>query len=286
LAGAWKDWGEIEIILINDGSQDASWALIEAVCAEDSRFVGLNLSRNFGHQLALTAGLENARGEAVISLDADGQDPLATIAEMVSAFREGYEVVHASRRRRGHEGAGKAVTARLFYWLIGKISGTPILEDTGDFRLLSRRVLQHLAQFKESHRFLRGLVPWLGFPQTRIFFDRTDRCAGETHYSWRKMFLLAADGIASMSTAPLRLAYLFSLGLFGILLGYIVYTLYRHFIEGHTLVPGWTSIMCAVTLFGTIQLLLLGVLGEYLGRIYEQVKGRPLYIIQDIRRRP
>jgi dolichol-phosphate mannosyltransferase len=246
--------------------------------------VGVNLSRNFGHQLALAAGLESARGDVVISMDADLQDPPEVLPRMIEAYRQGYDVVYGTRAERGQEPFTKRVTAQMFYWLIEKISGVAIPRNTGDFRLLSRRALSELAKLRESHRFLRGLVPWIGFPQTQVFYDRADRVAGETHYPFHKMLLLAFDGIASMSRAPLRLAYALSLGLFAVFVGYICYVLYDHFVRGGTLVPGWTSIMSAITIFGTIQLLLFGVFGEYLGRVYEQVKQRPLYIIQEIKR--
>ena len=277
-------YGQCEVVLVNDGSRDKSWELIQAHCAGDARYVGVNLSRNFGHQLAMTAGLELARGEAVVTLDADLQDPPEVIAEMLAAHRRGYDVVYATRRSRGEESAFKRYTAHLFYRLIGSISPTAIPENTGDFRLLSRRVLTHLAQMREVHRFLRGLVPWVGFPQTQILYDRADRAAGETHYPWHKMLLLAFDGIASMSTAPLRLAYGVAVFLFLIFLGYVCSVVIRHFGWGQPLVPGWTSLMCSITIFGSIQLLLFGIMGEYLGRIYEQVKQRPLYIVQDVRR--
>jgi hypothetical protein len=217
-------------------------------------------------------------------MDADLQDPPDVIPRLLEAHQQGYDVVYATRMDRGQESWGKRVTARLFYFLIEKISRVPVPRNTGDFRLLSRRALTELAKLREVHRFLRGLVPWLGFPQTQIFYDRGDRAAGQTHYPWHKMLLLACDGIASMSRAPLRLAYGFSLLLFAVFIGYIVYVLYDHFVLGGRLVPGWTSIMSAITIFGTIQLLLFGVFGEYLGRVYEQVKQRPLYIIEEIRR--
>ena len=276
--------GPVEIILVDDGSKDKSWGLISAQCARDSGYVGVKLSRNFGHQLALTAGLESARGEAVVSMDADLQDPPEVIVQLLAAHRQGYDVVYATRADRGTETLGKRVTALLFYRLIEKVSGVPILRNTGDFRLLSRRALTELARLRETHRFLRGLVPWIGFPQTQVFYDRGDRTAGRTHYPFHKMLLLAFDGIASMTTAPLRLAYAVSLALFAIFVGYIFYVLYDHFIRGSELVPGWTSIMAAITIFGTIQLLLLGVFGEYLGRIYEQSKRRPLYIVEEVKR--
>lgn len=277
-----KAEGPVEIVLVNDGSKDRSWELMAAYCRAHPDCVGVNLSRNFGHQLSLVAGLETARGDVVVSLDADLQDPPEAIVEMLSTYRKGYDVVYATRRERGTEPFLKRFTAHLFYCLIGKMSGVPIPRNTGDFRLLSRRALTELSRLRETHYFLRGLVPWIGFPQTQVFYDRADRAAGETHYPFRKMMRFAFDGITSMSASPLRLAYVFSLLLFGVFVGYIVYVLYDHFICGSELVRGWTSIMSAITIFGTIQLLLLGVFGEYLGRLYEQSKNRPLFIIQEI----
>jgi dolichol-phosphate mannosyltransferase len=277
-------YGPVEIILVNDGSRDRTWELIAAQCERDPAYVGVNLSRNFGHQVALSAGLESARGDVVISMDADLQDPPEVIPQLLRAYEQGYDVVYASRAERGSESWGKRVTAKAFYWLIEKISGVAVPRNTGDFRLMSRRALAELSKLRETHRFLRGLVPWIGFPQTQVIYDRGDRAAGSTHYSWAKMLLLAFDGIASMSTAPLRLAYVLSLLLFSVFVGYVLYVLYGHFILGRALVPGWTSIISAISIFGTIQILLFGVLGEYIGRIYEQVKQRPLYIIKEITR--
>ena len=277
-----RSYEPIEIVLVNDGSRDQSWELISDYCRSHPGCVGVNLSRNFGHQLTLAAGLETARGDVVVTMDADLQDPPSVIPQMLEAHRKGYDVVYATRRERGDEPFSKRLTAHFFYFLIEKLSGVPIPRNTGDFRLLSRRVLTELSRMRETHRFLRGLVPWIGFPQTQVFYDRADRAAGATHYPFRKMLRLAFDGIASMSTVPLRLAYVLSLLLFSVFIGYIIYVMYAHFIRGGELVPGWTSIMSAITIFGTIQLLLFGVFGEYLGRIYEQSKNRPLFIIQDI----
>jgi polyisoprenyl-phosphate glycosyltransferase len=277
-----KAYGPVEIVLVNDGSKDKSWQLMSEYCRRHPDSVGVNLSRNFGHQLCLVAGLETARGEAIVSMDADLQDPPEVVTQLMDAHRQGYDVVYATRRERGNETFTKRFTAHFFYLLIEKLSGVPIPRNTGDFRLLSRRALTELSRLRETHHFLRGLVPWIGFPQTQVFYDRADRAAGETHYPFRKMMRFAFDGIASMSAMPLRLAYVFSLLLFGIFVGYIVYVLYEHIFRGSILVLGWTSIMCTITIFGTIQLLLFGVFGEYLGRIYEQSKNRPLFIIQDI----
>ncbi|MEI6655512.1 MAG: glycosyltransferase family 2 protein [Verrucomicrobiota bacterium] len=276
--------GPVEVVLVNDGSTDASWDLINAQCERDSRYIGVNLSRNFGHQFALVGGLETARGEVVISMDADLQDPPAMLPQLVAKHLEGYDVVYATRRTRGKEPWGKRITAGWFYRIMEKVSGVAVHKDTGDFRLMSRRALVELSRMREVHRFLRGMVPWIGFPQTQIFYDRGDRAAGETHYPWHKMLGLAFDGIASMSTAPLRLAYLLCLLLFGIFIGYIVWVLCDHFLYGSELVQGWTSIMSAITIFGTIELLMFGIFGEYLGRTYEQVKQRPLFIIAETKR--
>lgn len=279
-----QGYGPVEIILVNDGSRDKTWELITAQCERDPAYVGVNLSRNFGHQLALSAGLESARGDVAISMDADLQDPPEIIPQLLHAYEQGYDVVYATRAERGRESWGKRITAKAFYWLIERISGVAVPRNTGDFRLLSRRALMELARLRETHRFLRGLVPWIGFPQTQVIYDRGDRAAGSTHYSWAKMLMLAFDGIASMSTAPLRLAYVLSLLLFSVFVSYVLYVLYGHFVLGHALVPGWTSLMSTISIFGTIQLLLFGVLGEYVGRIYEQVKRRPLYIIKETTR--
>ncbi len=281
-AGLLQSQGPVEMVFVNDGSSDRSWELMAAHCRSHPDCIGLNLSRNFGHQSALAAGLETARGDVVVTMDADLQDPPAVILEMLEAHRRGYDVVYATRRERGTESILKRLTAHGFYFLIEKLSGMPIPRNTGDFRLLSRRVLTELSRMRETHRFLRGMVPWVGFPQTQVFYDRADRAAGETHYPFRKMLRFAFDGIASMSIMPLRLAYVLSLLLFAVYVGYILYVIYNHFIRGGELVPGWTSIMSAITIFGTIQLLLFGVFGEYLGRIYEQSKNRPLFIIQEI----
>ncbi len=279
-----KTWGPVEIILVDDGSSDRSWEIIADKCEQDSDYVGVCLSRNFGHQYALTAGLEMARGGVVVSLDSDLQDPPSLIPEMVEAHLQGYDVVYATRQTRGKETTLKRLTARVFYWLLRVITNVRVPPNTGDYRLLSRRALQQLSSMKETHRFLRGMVPWIGFPQTQVFYHRGDRVSGKTHYSFSRMMLLAWDGITSMSTVPLRIAYVISLGLFIVFIGYVLLVLYRYFFLSVPLVPGWTSLMCAISIFGTIQLLLLGVFGEYLGRIYEQSKDRPLYIIREIRR--
>jgi polyisoprenyl-phosphate glycosyltransferase len=260
----------IEILLVDDGSKDQSWELIAAQCLLDPAYVGIKLSRNFGHQMALAAGLETARGDVVVSMDADLQDPPELIPQMLAAHRQGYDVVYATRMNRAQEPWSKRVTAGMFYFLMEKISGVPMPRNTGDFRLLSRRALTELAKLRESHRLIRGLVPWIGFPQTM-----SPMIAGiggrVRRITWHKMLLLAMDGITSMSRAPLRLAYAVSLLLLTVFVGYALYVLFDHLLLGAKLVPRWTSLMATITIFGTAQLLLLGVFGEYLGRIHEQV---------------
>lgn len=274
----------IEVILVNDGSVDDSWDLISERCLSAPNYIGVNLSRNFGHQAALVAGLETATGDVVVSLDADLQDPPELIPKLLEKHLEGFDVVYATRMTRGKESWIKGLTARWFYSTLQNISGVQIHRNTGDFRLMSRKAVGEFVKLQETHRFLRGLAPWIGFRQAQVFYDRADRKAGATHYSMRKMLNLAFDGITSMSKAPLRLAYILCVLLFSIYVAYIVWVGIDHFLLGSTLVPGWTSIMGAITIFGTIQLLSLGIFGEYVGRIYEQSKQRPLYIIADLRR--
>lgn len=274
--------GQIEVVVVNDGSTDHSWSMISEHCRRARGWVGLNLSRNFGHQLALAAGLEASRGMAVVTLDADLQDPPEVILEMLEQHRRGYDVVYATRRNRGQETLLKQITAKAFYILMENICRVAIPRNTGDFRLISRRALTELCRMRETHRFLRGMIPWIGFPQTQVFYDRADRTHGSTHYPFRKMLVLALDGIASMSAVPLRMAYVFSLMLFSVFVVYVLYVLFEHFVRGTEVMPGWTSIMAAITIFGTIQLLQLGIFGEYLGRIYEQSKNRPLFIVQEV----
>jgi len=230
--GALREAGPLEILLVDDGSKDGSWKLIAAQCSRDAAYVGVKLSRNFGHQVALAAGLETARGEAVVSMDADLQDPPEVIAQILATHREGYDVVYATRADRGQETWFKRATAAGFCSLMERMSGLPAPRNTGDFRLLSRRALTELAKLRESHRVLRGLVPWLGFPQTQLTYDRAPRSAGSTHYPWPKMLLLAIDAITSVSTVPLRLAYALALLLLGLFSGYVVCVLFGYFLLG------------------------------------------------------
>ena len=269
-----------EAIFVDDGSTDRSRALLGALVAVEPRYRLLSLSRNFGHQIAMTAGLDHAEGEAVVVMDADLQDPPDVVREMLARWREGFDVVYAVRTRREGDGLFKRATAAVFYRLMRLLVGLDIPVDTGDFRLTSRRVVVALRALRETHRFVRGFVVWVGFKQTAVRFVRAGRFAGTTKYPFRKMLRFAVDGITSFSIVPLRLSSLFSV-LSGLAaLGIALWAVWvRFFING--VVPGWTSILLAISLASAAQFLMIGILGEYVGRIYEEVKQRPLYVVGD-----
>lgn len=271
-----------EIVLVDDGSSDGTWDQMQKLSRIDPAITAVKLSRNHGHQLALTAGLSVCRGQRVLIIDADCQDPPELLGEMMKAMDGGADVVYGQRRSRQGESWFKLATAKGFYRLVRRLSDTPIPMDTGDFRLISRRALDVLQSMPERHRFIRGMVSWIGFRQEPIAYDREARFTGQTKYPLGKMVRLALDAITGFSTKPLRLAaYLAVLsGLFG--LAVLIYVVVS-WLVGNT-VSGWTSILAAVTILGSMQLLVLAVLGAYLGRMYEQTKGRPIYIIEDIQK--
>ncbi len=271
---------DYELIYVNDGSRDETWPLMHRLCEADPHAVVVNLSRNHGHQLALTAGLSYARGERVLIIDADLQDPPELLPQMMQRMDGGADVVYGRRRQRQGESRFKLFTAYAFYRLIEWLSDTPIPRDTGDFRLMSRRALRALQAMPERHRFIRGMVSWIGFEQAPIDYDRDARFAGETKYPFRKMFRFALDAITAFSIKPLALASLVGvvMGLLALLL--IVYAFVSLFL-GHT-VQGWVSLMAVIAVLGSVQLFVLGIIGEYLGRLYEQSKGRPLYIVESV----
>ncbi|MGA8534504.1 MAG: glycosyltransferase family 2 protein [Candidatus Tumulicola sp.] len=275
-----------EIVLVNDGSSDATADAIRAAMQQRPHLVLVNLSRNFGHQLAATAGIELAAGAAVILMDGDLQDPPELIAAFVAKWREGFDVVYAVRRSRKGESAFKLFTAGFFYRTIKRLTKVSIPVDTGDFRLMSRRVVEALRRSPERHRFLRGMVSWVGFRQTGVEYDRDVRFTGETKYPLPKMIRFAIDGITSFSDIPLRFASYFGFFVSAIAFVYalvvVIAKLFGVYPPGYT--PGWASTIVAVVFLGGVQLISLGILGEYLGRIYEEVKGRPLYLISDIER--
>jgi glycosyltransferase involved in cell wall biosynthesis len=269
----------VEVVFVNDGSKDGSDKALDALVERNPVFKVIHLSRNFGHQLAITAGLERASGDTVSVIDADLQDPPEVIVDLIARWTEGYDVVYAVRRSRSGETKFKVWTAKLFYRTIRRFTQVDIPLDTGDFRLMDRRVVNAFLRLRERHRFVRGMVSWLGFRQTGVLYDRAERKFGETHYPLRKMLKFATDGITSFSTAPLRLATYIGLVSSAVALLIGVWTLYVKFFAGEA-IPGWTSVMLAVLFMGGIQLLALGVFGEYLGRTYDEIKGRPLFLVQ------
>jgi dolichol-phosphate mannosyltransferase len=273
-----------ELILINDGSKDGSWAAICRHADRDRRIVAINLSRNHGHQLALTAGLQHVRGALVFVLDADLQDPPELLGPMLAKLREGHDVVYGQRIKRHGETAFKRGTAALFYRMLDRMVDTDIPRDTGDFRLMTRRVVDQLNAMPERYRFIRGLVSFIGFSQVAFPYDRDPRFAGETNYPLRKMMALAVDAVTSFSTVPLRFASHLGM-LFGIAgLVSLVWVVWA-WMQGGA-VQGWASLAALTLIMGSVQLLVLGVFGEYLGRMYMEAKQRPLAIIAEVRRHP
>lgn len=277
---------DFEVVLVNDGSTDGTAAAIRAEMERRRRLVLVSLSRNFGHQLAATAGLEIAAGDAVVLMDGDLQDPPELIEAFVRKWRQGYDVVYAVRRTRQGESRFKLITARAFYRVIKRLTKIAIPLDTGDFRLMSRRVVDALRRSPERHRFLRGMVSWVGFNQTAIEYDRDVRYAGTTKYPLGKMIRFAMDGITSFSDIPLRFASYFGFTVSAIAFVYaIVVIAFKLFsLRPPAYTPGWASTIVAVLFLGGVQLMSLGILGEYLGRVYDEVKGRPLYLISEIER--
>lgn len=275
-----------EIILVNDGSGDGTLARIREQMQRRPNIVLVNLSRNFGHQLAATAGLDVAQGQAVVLMDGDLQDPPELIEQFLERWRQGYDVVYAVRRSRKGEGAFKIFTARLFYRLIRRMTNVSIPVDTGDFRLMSRRVVDTLNRSRERNRFLRGMVSWSGFNQTGVEYDRDERLSGETKYPLRKMLKFAADAVTSFSDVPLRLAsYLgFTVSTAAFIYAIIIILFKAIRLGTPEYARGWASTMVVILFIGGVQLIGIGILGEYLGRIYDEVKGRPLYLIADIER--
>lgn len=267
-----------EILYVDDGSHDASPAILLAAAASDPRVRVLRFSRNFGHQAAVTAGIEHARGAAVVVIDADLQDPPEVIPELMTQWRAGFEVVSAVRAVREGESALRLGLIKIFYRVIQRISSVDLTPDVGDFRLLDRKVADALNRLPERNRYVRGLVRWLGFRHAEVPYRRAGRYAGTTKYPYIKLVRLALDGITSFSTLPLTIVtYLgFAVSLMSLLL--VVYALWGRFIAGRT-PEGWTSVFVAVAFLSGIQLVAVGVLGAYVGRIFEEVKGRPLYVV-------
>jgi glycosyltransferase involved in cell wall biosynthesis len=269
-----------ELIFVNDGSKDNSMALITLLANAHSNVKYIDFSRNFGHQIAVTAGLDVAKGDAVVIIDADLQDPPELIIEMYKKWQEGYEVVYAKRRERKGENFLKKFTAKMFYRILNKMTSFNIPLDTGDFRIIDRKIVDVLNSMPEQHKFLRGQISWAGFKQTYVEYDRDSRNAGETGYTYKKMIRFALDGITSFSDAPLKLASLMGFIVSGFAFLLILYALYSRFVS-QDYVPGWTSLMLAVLFIGGIQLICIGMIGEYISRIANNIKNRPLYIVRE-----
>lgn len=272
---------QLELVFVNDGSTDRSLEILRSLHARDPRVKVLHFSRNFGHQIAVTAGLDHASGDAVVVIDADLQDPPEVIVQMLARWREGYKVVYGVRARRRGESVFKRGTAKLFYRLLGQLSDVRLPLDAGDFRLLDRAVVDALRRMPEESRYLRGMVSWVGYRQCGIPYVRDARYAGKTKYSLGKMFRFAFNGITSFSEKPLVLAGW--MGVFATLTGflYLIHVVAGKLLRPETVVSGWASMIGVVIFFGGIQLLFLGVLGQYVGRIYRETKRRPLYILED-----
>ncbi|MGQ0384619.1 MAG: glycosyltransferase family 2 protein [Gammaproteobacteria bacterium] len=269
-----------ELVLVDDGSRDATWAMMRELAGSDPRVVAVRLSRNFGHQLALSAGLSLARGARILVIDADLQDPPELLPRMMQAADEGADVVYGQRSSRQGESWFKRATASVFYRLLRRLTDVDIPADTGDFRLMTRRVAELLADMPEQHRFVRGMVSWIGMKQVPIPYRRDERTAGRTSYPFRRMLRLAVDAVTSFSIRPLRIASLVGLTFGALGLAGVAYAI-AGWAVGAT-VPGWTSVMVVVLMLGGIQLAVIGILGEYLGRLYLEAKRRPLFIVQDV----
>jgi len=270
---------DFEFVFVDDGSRDSTLPILAQAAKADPRLRVISFARNFGQQIAVTAGIDVARGDAVVLMDCDLQDPPEVVAQMIARWREGYDVVYGTRTSRKGDSLFKRTTARLFYALINRLSEVPIPADTGDFRLMGRPVVEILRQMPERHRFLRGMVAWTGFRQTAILYERPERFAGQTKYPVTKMVQYALDGILSFSTRPLQMAIALGLTTVGLSMLGIVYALVMRIFTS-VWVEGWTALIIAVLFLGGVQLLSLGIIGEYVGRIYGEVQRRPLYVVR------
>lgn len=269
-----------EVVFVDDGSSDDSYPKMVALANADENVRVIKFSRNFGHQIAITAGLDAAKGDAVVVIDADLQDPPEVIKQFVEKWQEGFDVVYGVREKRDGESRMKIFTAALFYRLLKRIIGLDIPVDVGDFRLMGRRVVERFKELREKDRFVRGLVSWIGFKQTGVLYGREKRFAGETKYPYRKMIKFALDGITSFSTAPLKLATW--LGYSASFLAFLyACSVFVQKALGYT-VQGWATMMVAMLFLGGVQLISLGIIGEYLGRIFNEVKQRPLYVVDEV----
>lgn len=271
-----------ELVFVNDGSRDRTVEIVSRLSLEDSHVRLIQFSRNFGHQIAITAGMDYAEGQAIVVIDADLQDPPEVILDMIAKWKEGYDVVYGKRLKRKGETFFKKTTALFFYRLLRSLTSVDIPVDTGDFRLIDRKVADVLRGLKEKNRFVRGLVSWVGFRQTSVEYVREERWAGETKYPLKKMLRFAMDAITSFSHKPLRIATYIGFALSGVSFIYLLVVLIQALFT-KTTTQGWASIVAINLFFNGIVLILLGVIGEYIGRIYDESKDRPLYIVQEVK---
>lgn len=270
-------WGNFEIVLVDDGSRDGTWARIEALSARHREIVGVRLMRNHGHELASTAGIASSRGDRILLIDSDLQDPPELLSDMMALMDKGADVVYGQRGLRKGESWMKLTTSAVFYRLLRWLASVDIPSDTGDFRLMTRRVAELLLSMPERDRFLRGMISWIGGRQVPIVYERDERYAGTTKYSYSKLFRLALDAITGFSARPLRVASWAGVVTAFIAIGLLIYTFYSW--EAGWAVTGWSSTMVAITVFSAVQLITLGILGEYVGRLVQQSKGRPLFMV-------
>lgn len=271
---------DVEYIFVNDGSSDTSMKLIKSIAAQNPSVRYIDFSRNFGHQVAVTAGLDYCSGKAIVIIDADLQDPPELIADLHAKWKEGFEVVYAKRRTRDGENFLKKFTAKMFYRALKRITSISIPVDTGDFRLIDRKIVNVLKEMPEQQKFLRGQISWIGFRQTFVEYDRDSRYAGKTGYTYKKMIRFALDGITSFSNFPLKFATMAGFAVSGISFFIILYALYERFITKNY-VPGWASLMLSILFLGGIQLISIGIIGEYISRLSANIRKRPLYVVGD-----
>lgn len=279
LAGQASQY-DFEFLFVSDGSRDKTLEIIKSFAAKDGRIAYVNLSRNFGKETAMIAGLDHVRGDATVIIDADLQDPPELIPRMITFWEEGYDDIYAKRRTRAGESWFKKLTSEAFYAILQKSTNIPIQQDTGDFRLLSRRCVEALKEFRESQRYTKGMFSWIGYKKKEILYDRDPRAAGETKWNYLKLTNFAIDGITSFTTAPLRISSILGVFISFVSFIYILFLVIRTMFYGSDL-AGYPSMMAVILFLGGIQLLSLGVIGEYIGRIFNETKNRPLYLVEE-----
>jgi glycosyltransferase involved in cell wall biosynthesis len=279
LAGETPDY-DFEFLFVNDGSRDKTLSIIKKYAMRDRRIAYINFSRNFGKEIAMIAGLDHVTGDATVIIDADLQDPPELIPQMIALWEEGYDDIYAKRKSRAGESWLKKVTSELFYSLLQKSTSIPIQQDTGDFRLLDKRCVEALCQFRESQRYTKGMFSWIGYNKKELLYDRDPRLAGETKWNYLKLVNLAIDGITSFTTAPLRISSVLGAIVSGFAFMYIFFLVIRTIFFGTDL-AGYPSMMAVILFLGGVQLLSLGIIGEYIGRIFNETKNRPLYFIEE-----